>query len=66
MVVFYFVALATGCPQDKVQFSKLMHSNLLGWPSSVKVCHPSLLLEKDLKQVYEHIDSKKIVGELGS
>lgn len=64
MVVYYPVALATGCPHDKVPFSTLTHSNLLGWPASVKVRHPSLLLEKDLKQVYEHIDCIKFVGEL--
>ncbi len=67
MVVFYLVgALASGCPHDKVTFSKLTHSNLLGWLPSMKVCHSSLPLEKDLKQVYEHINGIKFVGELGS
>ncbi len=67
MVVFYFVGvLASGCSHDKVTLSKLTHSNLLGWLTSMKVCHPSLPLEKDLKQVYEYIDSIKFVGELGS
>ena len=65
-IVSFCLALAIGCPHDKVPYSRLKLDNLLGWPPSVKVCHPSLLSDKDARQLYENIDSIKFVGKFNA
>ena len=63
LIIQFCLALAVGNPHSRVPYSKLTDDNVVGWPSSVKLRHLSLLTQSDIKLVHDIIDSIKFVGK---
>ena len=63
LIIQFCLALAVGNPHSRVPYSKLTDDNVVGWPSSVKLRHPSLLTQSDIKLIHDSIDSIKFVGK---
>ena len=46
-----YTALSTGDPTGKIVYAEINASQVVGWPQSVRFCHPNNLSKSELLEV---------------